>query len=94
MVNPLFFVGDFVNKLLDFITLFILASLDVLDRLMIFFERGDNLIAFFLGFSITLNIMFVVVLFVVLRFKKKANKLLDFNTDEVEDINSLYDFFK
>ena len=61
---------------------------------MIFFERGDNLIAFFLGFSITLNIMFVVVLFVVLRFKKKANKLLDFNTDEVEDINSLYDFFK
>ena len=83
-----------MNKLLDFITLFILASLDVLDRIMIFFERGDNLIAFFLGFSITLNIMFVVVLFVVLRFKKKANKLLDFNTDEVEDINSLYDFFK
>jgi len=52
------------------------------------------MIYFLLGFSVTLNILFILTLIIVIKYKKKFNNFFGINNDEIVDIDSFTDFFR
>ena len=55
------------------------------------------MISFILGISITLNLVFIIALFIILKLfvvkSEKKDSAKDFNNDEIVDIQQVRDFW-